>query len=292
MASERYKEFLDDLDRKAYHEGEWRWEEDGYTVTRSNHWSPPGCHNSCGFLLYTKDGKLEKVEGDPLSPFVNGKLCIRCLNLVESCNDPTRLKYPMKRVGERGEGKWERISWDEAYDIICEKVRYYQETFGNETISVAHGTGRNINWQVPYLAYVAFQTPHVCTQWFTGFSCYLPRLMAAQAAVGDYFVVDASVTHEDRYDNPEWRPPEVLIVWGNDPLKSNADGYIGHWLVECMQLGTKLISVDPRLTWWGTHAEIFLQLRPGTDAALAMAMLHVIINEDLYDHDFVDCWCS
>ena len=287
-----YEDFVRGIDRAAYHEGEWQWEEDGYVVTRSNHWSPPGCHNSCGLLLYTKDGRLEKVEGDPLSPFVNGKLCMRCLDLPEACNDPSRVKYPLKRAGERGEGKWERITWDEAYDFICEKIRYYQETFGNETISVAHGTGRNINWQVPYLAYVAFKTPHVCTQWFTGISCYLPRLMAGQAAAGDYFLVDAAVTHERRYLDPEWRPPEVLVVWGNDPLKSNADGYRGHWLVECMQLGTKVVSIDPRLTWWGVHAEVFLPLRPGTDAALAMAMLHVIIEEDLYDHDFVERWCA
>ena len=286
-----YKEFLDGVDRKAYHEGEWRWEEDGYTVTRSYHWSPPGCHNSCGVLLYVKDGRLEKVEGDPLSPWANGKLCVRCLDLAESCNDPMRLKYPMIRDGERGENKWRRISWDEALDLCAEKVRYYQETYGNETVSVMHGTGRNINWQVPYLGFVAFKTPMVCTQYFEGISCYLPRLMAGQAAAGDYFIVDASMTHEDRYADPEWRPPEVAIIWGNEPLRSNPDGYLGHWLVECVQMGTKLISVDPRLTWWGTRAEYFLQIRPATDAALAMAMLHVIIEEGLYDHDFVDRWC-
>jgi anaerobic selenocysteine-containing dehydrogenase len=287
-----YKEFLQSVDRKAYHEGEYQWEEDGYTVTRSNHWSPPGCHNSCGFLLYVKDGKLEKIEGDPLSPWANGKLCVRCLDMVESCNDPMRLKYPMLRDGERGENKWKRISWDEAYDLCVEKIRYYQENFGNETVSVAHGTGRNINWQIPYLGFVAFKTPTVCTQYFTGISCYLPRLMAGQASAGDYFIVDASMTHEDRYANAEWRAPEVAIIWGNEPLRSNADGYLGHWLVQCVQMGTKLISVDPRLTWWGARSEYFLQIRPATDAALAMAMLNVIIAEDLYDHDFVEEWCA
>jgi len=286
-----YKEFLKGIDKKAYHEGEGVWEEDGYTVTRSNHWSPPGCHNSCGLLLYTKDEKLEKVEGDPLNPVCNGKLCMRCINLDESCNDPTRLKYPMRRVGERGENNWERISWEEAFDICVEKIEYYQKTYGNETVSVAHGTGRNINWQVPYLAYVAFKTPTVCTQFFTGISCYLPRLLAGQASAGDYFIVDASMSHEDRYGNEEWTPPEVAIMWGNEPLKSNADGYLGHWLVECMQMGTKVISVDPRLTWWSVRAEYHLQLRPATDAALAMAMINVIVEEDLYDHDFVDRWC-
>ena len=109
-----YQEFLDGVDRAAYHEGEWRWEEDGYTVTRTYHYSPPGCHTSCGILLYEKDGKVRRVEGDPLDPCTNGKLCIKCLTLDESLNHPDRLKYPMRRAGERGENKWELISKEEA----------------------------------------------------------------------------------------------------------------------------------------------------------------------------------
>lgn len=97
-----YQEFLDSVDRKVYHEGEVTWEEDGYTVTRTYNYSAPGCHDSCGVLLYTKDGKLEKVEGDPLDPYANGKLCMRCLDLEEMVNHPMRLKYPMKRAGARG----------------------------------------------------------------------------------------------------------------------------------------------------------------------------------------------
>lgn len=73
-----YQGFLDSIDRKAYHEGEWQWEEDGYTVTRTYNYSAPGCHDSCGVLLYTKDGKLARIEGDPLDPYANGKLCMRC----------------------------------------------------------------------------------------------------------------------------------------------------------------------------------------------------------------------
>jgi anaerobic selenocysteine-containing dehydrogenase len=286
-----YDEFLENLNREAYHEGEATWKEDGYTVTRSNHWSPPGCHDSCGLLLYVKDGKLEKVEGDPLSPFVNGKLCVRCLNLPESCNSPERVKYPMIRDGERGENKWKRISWDEALDIIEDKVRYFQKKYGNESINLAHGTGRNIGWAVELFAYIGLQTPMVCTQFFTGFSCYLPRVLSGQATAGDYFIADASMTHEHRYSDASWTPPGTIIVWGNEPLRSNADGYIGHWLVECVQLGSKLISIDPRLTWWGAHADYFLQLRPGTDSAIAIAMLNVVITEGLYDHEFVENWC-
>ena len=69
-----YQEFLDGIDRAAYHEGEWQWEEDGYTVTRTYTYSAPGCHDSCGVLMYVKDGKLEKIEGDPLDPCANGPL--------------------------------------------------------------------------------------------------------------------------------------------------------------------------------------------------------------------------
>lgn len=287
-----YQEFLDGVDRKAYHEGEWQWEEDGYTVTRTYHYSPPGCHTSCGILLYVKDGKVERIEGDPLDPCTNGKLCIKCLTMVESLNHPDRLKYPMKRAGERGENKWERISWDEAYDTIEAKVKEIWETDGGNAIICVHGTGRNINWQVPFFGQAALKTPNISTFGFTGFSCYMPRICGSIAPFGDFPIVDASETHADRYNNPEWVPPEVVVVWGNEPLASNADGYIGHWLVQCVQMGTKIISIDPRLTWWGARAEYWLQVRPGTDAALACAWINVIISEELYDKEFVSLWCA
>ncbi len=287
-----YQEFLDSIDRMAYHEGEFQWEEDGYTVTRTYQYSPPGCHDSCGVLLYVKDGKLEKVEGDPLDPVANGKLCVRCLDLPEAVNHPDRVKYPMKRAGERGENKWERISWEEAYDIIVEKTNEIKEKYGPESIINVHGTGRNINWQSPFFGNAALQTPNTSTYGFSAFSCYMPRICGSMAPLGDFPIVDASEGHPDRYNNPDWRPPEVLVVWGNEPLASNADGYLGHWLNLCVQLGTKIISIDPRLTWWGARADYWLQLRPGTDAALAQAWMHVIIEEELYDWDFINYWCA
>ena len=81
-----YKKFMDQVDKKAYHEGEFQWQEGEYTVTRTYNWTPPGCHDSCGVLYYVKDNKLEKVEGDPLAPYNNGKLCMRCLNMMENVN--------------------------------------------------------------------------------------------------------------------------------------------------------------------------------------------------------------
>ncbi len=291
-----YQEFLDSIDRKAYHEGEVVWEEDGYTVTRTYNYTGPGCHDSCGVLLYVKDGKLERVEGDPLDPVTNGKLCIRCLDLPEMTNNERRLKYPMKRdKSKRGDADaWERISWDEALDIIEDyiKTEIDEKGLGRESILVGHGTGRNINWQVPFIAGACLRTANVGGIYFSGWWCYMPRVCGAAGPLGDYPIVDASETLPDRYANPEWKAPDVLVVWGNEPLKSNADGYIGHWLNLCVQMGTKIISIDPVLTWWGARADYWLRPKPGTDCALSLAWLNVIINEDLIDHEFVEYWCA
>ena len=121
---------------KDVYKTDWQWQEGEYTVTRTNMWTAPGCHNGCSVLYYTKDGKVEKIEGDPLSPYNQGRLCMRCLDVVETFYHPDRLKYPLKRVGERGENKWERITWDEAYDDIAEHVRAIWEEYGPEAPAV------------------------------------------------------------------------------------------------------------------------------------------------------------
>lgn len=95
----------------------------------------------------------------------------------------------------------------------------------------------------------------------------------------------------DRYDNPEWVAPKNIFVWGNNPLIANADGNLGHWVIDCMKRGSKLIVVDPRLTWLAAKADLWLQIRPGTDSMLALSMGKYIMENDLYDHEFVEKWC-
>ena len=95
----------------------------------------------------------------------------------------------------------------------------------------------------------------------------------------------------DRYDNPEWVAPKNIFVWGNNPLIANADGNLGHWVVDCMKRGSKLIVVDPRLTWLAAKADLWLQIRPGTDSMLALSMGKYIMENGLYDHEFVEKWC-
>ena len=267
------------------------WEEDGFTVSRSTAWSAPGCHEGCGILCYVKDGKLVKTEGDPLHPFNQGKTCPRCLLVPEVVNHPSRPQSPMKReVAERGNpDAWVPISWDEAYDLWESEFKRLQAQYGTGTVQGFQGTGRNIMWENQRLVY-SMGSPHVVS-YISGISCWMPRMVAHVITVGQYTQVDCSQVFIDRYDNPEWRAPEYCVIWGNDCTKSSSDGFFGAWMVEIMQRGTKLIVVDPRLTWFAARAEVWLQIRPASDSAVTTAFLKTIIEEDLYDHDFVDKWC-
>ncbi|HUT71491.1 MAG TPA: molybdopterin-dependent oxidoreductase [Desulfatiglandales bacterium] len=268
----------------------WTWREDDLNVVRSIARTGPGCHEGCGVLLYVKDGKLVKVEGDPEFPPSQGRLCPRCLALTQVVYHPDRLRYPMKRVGKRGEGKWERITWEEAYQTIVEKFEAIKSTLGPESVIFCQGTGRDIGPYISRLAY-SFGSPNRVTFGpLHGHACFAPKVTALAATTGDFEVSDCSQFVSDRYENANWKTPQCIILWGNNPLTSNPDGFLGHWIIECMKRGSEIIVVDPRRTWLATRAKIWMQIRPGTDAALALGMLNVIISEKLYDDAFVGEW--
>ncbi|WP_165062601.1 molybdopterin-dependent oxidoreductase [Adlercreutzia sp. ZJ154] len=270
----------------------WREEKDGKIYVRTCGWSPPGDHPvGCGMILTVKDGKLIKVEGDPEHPISQGRLCPRCLAMKEFIDSPTRIKYPMKRAKEdRGKDTWERITWDEALDIIEKEVRQIWENYGPESILLFQGTGRESTLYAPAMGSAVLGTPNFCFS-MSGASCYGPRTAVADFLLGaGYPELDYAQFFPDRYDNPEYEIPKYIILWGKSPLQSNPDGFYGHSLIDLMKRGSKIITIDPRLTWLGTRAAYHLQLRPGTDTALGLAMLNVIITEDLYDHDFCENW--
>ena len=268
----------------------WKWEEDGYTVIRGNARTAPGCHNNCGILMYVKDGKLVKVEGDKENPYNQGRLCSRCLALPDYIYHEDRLLYPMKRRREdRGKDKFERITWDEAYDIIETNIKAIQAKYGPECFMTCQGTGRDIH-QITRLN-ACTGSPNEGVPYFAGNSCYLPRIASMACMLGDAALCDCSQFLPLRYDDPEYEVPEVCIIWGHQPFYANADGFFGHWILDLMKRGTKLIVVDPYLSWPASRAgENWLRLRPGSDGALAMAMLKILFEEDLWDHDFCSKW--
>ena len=272
----------------------WRYQDENFTVTRSCPWSPPGCHPvGCGLKLYVdENGRLEKVEGDENHPVTQGRLCPRCIALKDYVYSPARIFKPMKRARrDRGNADaWQEISWDEAFAII--KIYYERivKEYGHEAIVGFSGTGREGGTMSLYPTMV-FGTPNYCyTQ--SGYACYTPRLAAVAYIVGcTYPEWDYAGALPGRWEDERYELTECLIFWGKAPLESNPDGFFGHAVIDAMRRGTRTISIDPRVNWLATRSDIHLQIRPGTDTALGLAMLNIIINEDLYDHDFVEYWC-
>lgn len=261
-------------------------------VIKMGAWSAgPGCHGGCGVKVFVQAGKVIKVEGDEDHPFLNGRLCPRALALTQYMYHPDRLRYPQKRVGERGEGKWQQISWDEAFDTCESRLREIRDKYGAESIVFGQGTGRDAGGPIIFLAY-AYGSPNWTLFGLSGLACFTPRLAAMHQIEGDATFPDAGQFFPLRYNDPEWQAPKVMISWARHLAGSQCtDHYFsGHWVVDMMKRGTKLIVIDPVCTWEASRAELWLQIRPGTDAALALGMLHVIINEGLYDKNFVSRW--
>lgn len=263
--------------------------ETGTRVVRSMVWSAgAGCHGGCGVELHVRDGKLLKVEGDRAHPYNMGSLCPRALALKELMYHKDRLLFPLKRMGARGSNTWQRISWDEAYELIETRMKALRDKHGAESAVFVQGTGRDVGGWLVFLAY-NYGSPN-WIQSLPGNSCYHPRLVSMKITMGDYVAPDNSQFWEQRYDDPRWQLPKVYMVWGQNPVATCNDGSHGHWIIHCMKRGSELIVIDPVYTWLASRAKLWLQIRPGTDGALALGMLNVIISEGLYNREFVEKW--
>ncbi|MCB1437092.1 MAG: molybdopterin-dependent oxidoreductase [Rhodobiaceae bacterium] len=235
------------------------------------------CHGGCGTLMHVQGDKLLKVEGDPDSPLNKGRLCPIGASTMDLVYHPDRLKYPMRRKGPRGSGQWERISWDEALDEMAEKLQAIKDEFGPESIAMGTGTGRHhIRW-VSRFGH-ALGTPNWSEPGFA--QCFHPRINTCLLTYGDFPVCDFTTE----------TMPELILYWGHNPVNSGPDGETRFSVRDSLAANPKIIVVDPRETYLAKKADIWLQLRPGTDDALALAMLNVLIEEKLYDAEFVEKW--
>ncbi len=235
------------------------------------------CHLNCGVLCTKENGRIIKIEGDPECPHNEGFVCSRLeQNRWESFEyNPNRLKTPLKRVGERGSGQWEAISWDQAFDEIAERLKALRDEHGPETLCFLEGTYRT-ETHLHYKFTNLFGTPNTGGN---GTICYSSDMWLEPCTYGGFCS-----------DKSDWKRADLIVLWGRNPAASELLNW--KWTYDNMrERGAKLIVIDPRFCEVAEHADLYLRVRPGTDAALALAMINVIIEEDLYDHEFVDEWC-
>lgn len=225
------------------------------------------CHGGCGVIAHVKHGKVIKVEGDPDSPISHGTLCSKGLAVTQLAYHPDRILHPMQKT-DKG---WERITWDEALDTIVAKFQAVIAEYGPESIIIGQGTGRDYESHLYRFANL-LGTPNVLT---AGHMCYISRIGATLITCGNLPVAD---WHAD---------PRCIIMWACNPQWTNPDEHKGVDFWRAYKKGAKLIVIDPRKGFLAKKADLWLQVRPGTDAALAMGFLNVIIEEDLYDKAFV-----
>jgi len=232
------------------------------------------CQIGCGMLVHVDNGRVIKVEGDPESPLNEGVLCPKGLASLEYLYHPDRLHRPLKRLEERGEGKWLPISWDEALDTVADGLARARDKYGVESVAFIRGSFKG-GWQEEYFARFAnvFGSPNHTTM---AYLCFVPRRIASTITYGFYAIPD--------FDHP----PTSIVVWGKNLPETLHHAY--QRVVRAVGRGAKLMAIDPRKTEVVDRADLWLKPRPGSDLALALGMLNVIINEDLYDKAFVGQW--
>ncbi|RLI04774.1 hypothetical protein DRO26_03955 [Candidatus Bathyarchaeota archaeon] len=238
------------------------------------------CRRECGMIAHIKNGKIIALYGDPDHPVNKGALCSKAAASVQFEYDGNRLLYPLMRVGKRGEGRWRRISWDEALDYIAKKLKEIKEKYGPESIACHTGCECEEHVYLDRRFWDAAGWPNFFNGWGV---CYAPQ---AVAQIYTFGVPLSEFTNAFDY----WEKTNLFIIW-DAKLPEGQPSYMGAVPRRILD-GAKCIVIDPQLTPLATRATMWVQIRPNTDLALALAMINVIINEELYDKEFVEKWTT
>jgi anaerobic selenocysteine-containing dehydrogenase len=234
-------------------------------------------HGGCALLVGVEDNAVVRVKGDPDGFLNRGYICPKAVASPERLNHPDRLKHPLQRVGKRGEGKWRPILWREAIEEIAKHFLAIRENFGAKGVAFCQGMPKGMEHFVLIRLANIFGSPNLVS---TQDVCHAPREITGLYTCGFYPVVDFHLSSK------------LVMVWGSNVTSTNEEGEISSLLWDQIKNGTELVVVDPRKTELAKKAKFFLQIRPGTDSALALAFLNVIIEERLYDQAFVENWTS
>lgn len=246
---------------------------DGGKIVKTNCFE---CHAKCGVLCTVNaEGQLVSVQGNPDDPRNEGRMCGKGLSATRILYDPERLRYPLRRVGERGSGQWEQITWDEALEWLAEQIRSIENEYGAEAVAYGQGTGRGTNQWTSRSGNAGGKVHHSLAP---GNICLGPMMVQCNLQFGMLPI----------YDGPDFDRADCIVFWGCNSVWTEAT-YTSGQIGRSRDRGAKLIVIDPLFEHPLAHkADYFLGVRPGSDTYLAYSWLNVIIEEGLYDKYFVE----
>src|SRR5438874_1458979 len=236
------------------------------------------CPDCCAMLVTIENGRGTRLRGDPSHPVTRGFLCGKVAQYLEREYSPGRLLFPQRRTGRKGEGRFERISWDEALDTIAARLRAVVDEFGPEailpysyagTMGLLNGSGMDRRFFHRLGASRLDRT-----------ICAAAGSAALTATLGNRFGTEPE----------QFAHSKLIIAWGANILGTNV--HLWPFIVEARRNGAKLYTIDPNRNRTGAASDRHYFINPGSDMALALAMMHVIIGENLHDPDYVARHCE
>ncbi|SOE80418.1 Anaerobic selenocysteine-containing dehydrogenase [Caballeronia arationis] len=234
---------------------------------------PHDCPDTCAMRVTVKDGKAVKVTGDPDHPPTQGVLCTKVSRYAERTHHRDRLLTPLRRIGRKGEGRFEAIGWDEALRYAAERLEPIAARAPEAILPYSYAGTMGL-----------VQGESIAARFFNalGASRLDRTICAAAGAAGLRYTYGASLGMHTEY----FEESELILIWGSNPIASN----LHFWTraQEAKRRGAKLIAIDPYRSLTAEKCHQHIALRPGTDAALALAMIHVLIGENLIDREYID----
>lgn len=235
---------------------------------------PHDCPDTCSMLVKVVDGKVTGVQGHPDHPFTRGRLCAKTNHYEERVYNPDRVLHPMKRSGRKGEGKFERITWDEALTTIATKWK-----------AIIGESGAQAIMPYSYLGHEGLVNGLTCGDpFFNALGATISERTFCDSGACTGYIMTVGVT--PGMDPESFAHSKYIILWACNILSTNA--HMWPFVQEAQKKGAKLVVIDPLKTKTAQLADWHIAVRPGTDAALALGMIHVIVRDGLVDQDYVE----
>jgi anaerobic selenocysteine-containing dehydrogenase len=236
---------------------------------------PHDCPDTCAMLVQVEDGRATQVSGDPQHPPTQGFLCTKVSRYLERVYNPDRVLYPMLRVGEKGEGRFERITWDEALDEIATRFREIADSPEGPEGILPYSYGGTMG---------VVNSGSMDRRFFHRLGASKLARTICSAAGGD--ALNYTIGSKIGTDLENFHRAQLIVLWGTNTLSSNI--HLWPQVKQALSNGARLIGIDPYRNHTLDHCHQFIQVNPGTDAAFALAMMNVIISEGLEDREYIE----